>query len=239
MLLVQVQPHHHPFVVQWLLEPSIQMCCTSCLCHGNSQLSPPIPVVSIWKVVSAVAESSAYAVVPLCRLCPSPSRIHHIRSACPALSLHHAHLSHHPHLRNMQDRSDCLGYPQSSPQTSFRALWLSIPRFLLSLCIPAPACSLPLHLQLGFLPERFLSQHNRRFISLCLHLLWSAFLVVCRPHTPCWLQAARCPKGSDCFCFEAALAFIRLMRSLGGPLCRFAVIARRKWLKFRSEHWPL
>jgi len=55
-------------------------------------------------------------------------------------------------------------------------------------------------------------------------------------------QAAQCPKGSDSFCLQAALAFIRLMTSLGGPLCWLAVSACRKWRKdlFRSiDHCSL
>jgi len=44
-------------------------------------------------------------------------------------------------------------------------------------------------------------------------------------------QAAQFPKGSDSVCLQAALAFIRLMTSLGWPLCRFTVSAHRKWRK--------
>ena len=44
-------------------------------------------------------------------------------------------------------------------------------------------------------------------------------------------QAAQCPKCSDSLCFQAALAFTRMMTSLGWPLCRFAVSASRKWQK--------
>jgi len=49
-------------------------------------------------------------------------------------------------------------------------------------------------------------------------------------------EATPCPKGSDSFQFQANLAFIRLMKLLGGPLCRFTTFARWKWLKllFRS-----
>jgi len=53
--------------------------------------------------------------------------------------------------------------------------------------------------------------------------------VVSRPHVDFWLQAAQCPKGSKSFGFWAALAFIRLMTSWSGLLCRFAVFARQKW----------
>jgi len=55
-------------------------------------------------------------------------------------------------------------------------------------------------------------------------------------------QAAQCPKCSDSLCFQAALAFIHMMMSLGWPLCRFAVSPSRKWPKvlFRSiDHCSL
>jgi len=55
-------------------------------------------------------------------------------------------------------------------------------------------------------------------------------------------QAMQCPNGSNSFCFQATLAFIRLMTSSCGPLCRFAVYTHRKWWKdpFRSiDHCSL
>jgi len=49
-------------------------------------------------------------------------------------------------------------------------------------------------------------------------------------------QAVQCPEGSDSFCCQAALTFIRLVTSLGGPLCRFAIFGHWKWwnVLFRS-----
>jgi len=46
----------------------------------------------------------------------------------------------------------------------------------------------------------------------------------------------QCPKGSHCFCFQATLAFIRSMTSLGRPLCRCAITAcwKRRTVLFRS-----
>jgi len=41
-------------------------------------------------------------------------------------------------------------------------------------------------------------------------------------------QAAQCRKGSDSFCFQTGIAFICMMTSLGGQLCRFGSFARRK-----------
>jgi hypothetical protein len=35
----------------------------------------------------------------------------------------------------------------------------------------------------------------------------------------------------DTFCLQAGLAFIGLITSVGGPLCRFAVCTQRKWQK--------
>jgi hypothetical protein len=49
-------------------------------------------------------------------------------------------------------------------------------------------------------------------------------------------RAAQCPNGLHYFCLQAALACIRLMMSLGRPLCHFAISACWKWRKvlFRS-----
>jgi len=55
-------------------------------------------------------------------------------------------------------------------------------------------------------------------------------------------QAAQCPMGSYCLCLHVALAFIRLMTLLCGPLYRFAISACWKWWKvlFRSiDYWSL
>jgi len=106
-------------VMVWLLsclsgasqlpESSIQLSCTSYLSHGSSQLRPPILVASVSQASSAFAESSPCGAVLLRRLCPSPSQVHYLRSACQSLYLphHHPRLPHPPHLRNMQDRSNC------------------------------------------------------------------------------------------------------------------------------------
>jgi len=44
-------------------------------------------------------------------------------------------------------------------------------------------------------------------------------------------EAALCPKCSHSLCFQATLAFIRMMTLLGWLHCRFAVSAHRKWQK--------
>jgi hypothetical protein len=41
-------------------------------------------------------------------------------------------------------------------------------------------------------------------------------------------QAAQCPKGADSLCLKATFVFIRVMTSLGLPLCQFAISAIRK-----------
>jgi hypothetical protein len=41
--------------------------------------------------------------------------------------------------------------------------------------------------------------------------------------------AWQCPKDSDYFCLQAAIAVIHLMTSLGGPLCGFVRFACQKW----------
>jgi len=111
----------------------------------------------------------------------------------------------------------------------FPGIWSSIPHFQLPLYLPAPAWSLPLRLQLAFLPQRFLSQHDPQSISHSL----IAQEVHFSPFLGCKLlfgsQTAQCPKGMGSFCFQATLAFIRLMTSLGGQLCWFAIFASWKW----------
>jgi len=107
-LSVQVALHHHPFPVERLPEPAMWMCHTSYLIHRSNQLRPPLPVVSIRQATSASEETSPGVAAPFSWLCPSPSWVWHLRSAGPALSLHHPHHHHPPHHRNLQDHSDCL-----------------------------------------------------------------------------------------------------------------------------------
>jgi len=109
MLSAKVPLQHDPFATWWLLEHWIQMFRTSYLFRGSSRPHPPIPVLSICQASSASTKTSPCGVVPIWRLCPSPSRVRHLHSACPAL--YHRlllHLPHPPHRRNLQDRSDCL-----------------------------------------------------------------------------------------------------------------------------------
>jgi len=78
---------------------------------------------------------------------------------------------------------------------SFRTLWTSIPRFQHASYRPALVEPLPLRLQLTFLPQRFLSQHNPQSISLSLHWLRSAFLVAFPPHASFWISSCAMLQG--------------------------------------------
>jgi len=189
MLSVQVPPHPHPSAVEQLPEPSIQICCTSCLFHGSSRLRPPILVGSIREASSASAKTPPYAAAPFWWLCPLPGQVRHLRWGCPALSLHHPYLTDHCHCRNLRYRSDCLRSQPSSGETFFLALWSSIPLFQLPLYLPATAKSLPQSLQLAFLPQWSLSQHNAQSISLSLHCKRSQFHVVSQPQGSFWIAS--------------------------------------------------
>ena len=73
----------------------------------------------------------------------------------------------------------------SSPEMPFRALCSSIGRYHLSSYLAALAETLPLSVQLVFLHQRFLSQHNPQSISLSLHCVRSGFLVISQPQASC------------------------------------------------------
>jgi len=139
MLWVEVQLQYHMFGVWWVPESSVRFCRTSLHCHRSSRLCPPILAVSICEASAASAETSPSAAVPFWRLCPSPSRVHHLHSACTALYLNHPDTPHPPHSQNLQDRSDCLWYHSTPPDTFFQALWLSILHCKLSSYVPPPA----------------------------------------------------------------------------------------------------
>jgi len=139
MLYVQVRLQHHPFTVQPLPECSMQLYRTSYLFHGSSRLGPPIRIVSIREAISASDLTPPQGAVMLWRLGPSPSPVHPLCSACPALHHHHAHLPHPPQHWNLQDCSDCLRYHSSSVDMFSRGLWLWILRFEFSSYLPATA----------------------------------------------------------------------------------------------------
>jgi len=77
----------------------------------------------------------------------------------------------------------------------FQALWSSIPWFRHASYLPALAEPPPLHLQLAFLPLRFLYQHNPLSISLSPHYLKSAFLVISLPQASFCISCCAIPQG--------------------------------------------
>ena len=122
----------------------------------------------------------------------------------------------------------------------FRALWMSIPRFQHALYRAALVEPLPLHLQLAFLPQRFLSQHNPQSISLSLHCLRSAFLVAFPPQASFWISSCAIPQGlgrsppGTRSCLHS-LNEIVMLTALS--ICRFCQPGVAK--RYFSEHCPL
>jgi len=108
MLSVQVQLHHHPIDVYWLLVPSNWMFRTGYLVRRSSWLHHSIRVLWIRKPSSSSVETCPSTAVPFWRLCPSPSWVRHHCSACPSLSLDHPRLPHPTHRRYFHDHSDSL-----------------------------------------------------------------------------------------------------------------------------------
>jgi len=83
--------------------------------------------------------------------------------------------------------------------------------------------------------------HPFLFLFIAWEVRFSLFLDL---KLPFGLQGAQYPKGLDSFSFQTVLAFIRLIMSLGWPLCRFAIFAYWMWRNdlFRSIdhcnlHW--
>jgi len=95
-----------------------------------SWLCPTIPVFWIYQASSALAENSPSDAFPFWRLCQPHSWVHHLRSACPALYLHHLpHVQHSPHHQDLQDCSSCLKLLSASSQMFLEGCWLSILHF--------------------------------------------------------------------------------------------------------------
>jgi len=155
---------------------------TSYLSSAYCWPRPPIPVGSVRHKSSASAETSPCGAEPFWWLCPSPSKVSHLRSACPGLDLlhHRLHPSHLPHRQNLQHRSDRLRQDSSYPHLLFWAYWLSVTKFHLISYDHTIAESLSLRLQLAFSPQRALYPHNPRSITPSPHCLKSAF-AVCFP----------------------------------------------------------
>ena len=91
-------------------EPSLRPFGTLYLIHRSCRQRPPITVVSIHQASSAFAEHSPWAALHFWTLCPSPSQVRHLRSACPTLDFLHPNsdLPHPSQCHMLEDRSDCL-----------------------------------------------------------------------------------------------------------------------------------
>ena len=89
------------FEVEYQPEPSIKLSHTPYPSHGSCRLRLPTLVVSIRQASSPSAESATCDTVVFERLCLSPSRVSHHRSACPPQDL----LRDHPHLSYPPNRA--------------------------------------------------------------------------------------------------------------------------------------
>jgi len=107
--------------------------------HWSSWPCLPILAVSLAQDLAASAGISRCAAVQFGILCPPPSWVCHLRSACPDLKLHQPHYPHPPHRLNMRDHTDCIWVQLSSPQMFLQAPRLSILRFQLFVFRPGPA----------------------------------------------------------------------------------------------------
>jgi hypothetical protein len=122
--------------------------------------------VSIRQASSASANTSSYAAGLFWWLSPSACWVHPLRTADPALYLHHPYFTGPPNHRQWQGHWDCLRLQRSSPEMSFWALSSWIWYFQISLYHPALAAPVPLRLPLACLPMQCLFPHNPRSISL-------------------------------------------------------------------------
>jgi hypothetical protein len=124
----------------------------------------------------------------------SPSRIRHLRSSCPVLTLHYSQLPHLPHCWKVQYRSDCLRSQLSPHASLFSAPGSSISRFQLFPYLPTPTESLPVPQQLPVMLQWFPSQHSPPPISLSLHCMRSAFLIFAPPQASFWIASCAKPQ---------------------------------------------
>jgi hypothetical protein len=122
MFFVQVPSHHDQFAVEQLPGPLILFCFTSDQFNRSSRLHAPFPVVSIRQASSASANTSSYAAVLFWWLSPSPCWVHPLRTADPALYLHHPYFTGPANHRQWQGHWNCLRLQRSSPEMSFWAL---------------------------------------------------------------------------------------------------------------------
>jgi len=122
----------------------------------------------------------------------------------------------------------------------FRALWTSIPPVQHAWYRPALAEPLPLHLQLAFLHQRFLSQHSPQSILLSLHCLRSAFLVVSSLQATFWISSCAMPQELG-LSLPPSRSCLHLLDDVIGltalSICRICLpkVAKSSF----SKHWQL
>lgn len=109
---------------------------------------------------------------------------------------------------------------------TFQVLLCSIGLFQQSPYLPAPTESMPLYLQLTFLPQRFLSQHYAQVIPLSLHRKCSKFVIRSPPQMflsiasrtmPPQLALCLCPGSSS---LDSLPDIVRWTTVLFGHICQ-------------------
>jgi len=231
MLLVQVPQQHHPFAVEWLPEPSIgcailPISLTEVVgCFLRSQL--------IRQASSASVETSPCAAVLYWWLCPLPSRVRHLALLCLFIILIFSILPIVGTCKISQTVSDSNHHLLKSlfgfyaHQSRYFSM-LHIFLLLLHRCLCIfNSLSCPSGFSVNIILNPVL------FLFIPWEVCCSSFL---RRKLLFGSYAVQCPQGSDSFSLQAALAFIRLITSVGRPLCQFAKSAHRKLRKvlFRS-----
>jgi len=212
------------------------------LSHRSSWPHLPKSVTSIRNASSASVDNAPCDPVPFWRLCPSPSRVCHLHPACPAQHpFHHdPRLPQPPRRWNLQDRSDYLQWLSTSPQILFQALWLSFPPFRHVSNLPAAAWLLSLRLQLTFLQQRSLYQHNHWSISPSLCWLKSSILLVSPPQASFLIATCAILQGLAP-CQTPSRSVLHSLEDVVLRRCRsifrigLLVVAKSSFL----EHWPL
>jgi len=140
MTSVEVRLSVHPLWNQSWPESSIWLSQPSYHIHGSSLPHPPMRVVSLHEALPPSTEISPCGVVPSWRLWPSPSWVHQLPSAGPAV--YHHHLLQLPRRLcswNLQDYLHCVQCHSTSLQIIFLAFWMSIMHFRHFCYLPSAA----------------------------------------------------------------------------------------------------
>jgi hypothetical protein len=117
---------------------------------------------------------------------------------------------------------------------------MSIPLFQQASYRIALVKPLPLRLQLAFLPQRFLSQHNPQSISLSLHCLRSTFLVISPPQASFWISSCAMPQGIGFSRSPSLSCFVSCDDVVGSTTLSICLVCPPEVAKSSfSEHWPL